>query len=433
MRLTLTVVVGQAGGAAAGTARTFEDEQGTIGRGATCDWILPDPLNHLSKRHCLIASTGTGFTVTDTSTNGVFINGSPEPLGNGKTAALADGDRLGLGDYVLEVRISAAEPSLQGHALLADDDPFGIAEFRLDRAAPPPAAPAAPPPLPETPFEPFAEPVRPAGGPIIPEDFDLLSDDGGLPESGPAVRAPSDAWRDGPMRDDVPAQRSAFIPPRVEGSAIPEDWLEQEGLAAKPSAPPAPASELLGAFLAGAGLAADTLAGQDPAAVMRALGKAYREAVLGIADILRTRTMVKSEFHIEQTRIGATGNNPLKFLADPEAIIAAMVGRPAPGFQEAGAALREGVRDLKAHQLAMLAAMQVALTKLLAQFDPDMLKSRLEKKSLLDAVVPGARKAKYWEVFEQSYKAIAAELEEDFHGALGKAFAEAYEDEIHRL
>ena len=432
MRLTVTVVIGQPGGAATGTSRVFEGGPGTIGRGATCDWILPDPLSHLSKRHCVIAPTPTGFTVTDTSTNGVFVNGAPEPLGNGKTAVLTDGDRLGLGDYVLEVRMAAAEAGPRSPAALADDDPFGIAEFRLDRAAPAPPAPAAPLPTPEAPFEPFVDPARPAGGLIIPEDFDLLSEDG-VSDSG-AAHSPPGPGRDGPMRDDVPAQRSAFIPPRVEGSAIPEDWFEQDGAAAKPPAPArAPASELLGAFLAGAGLGADALAGQDPAAVMLALGKAYREAVLGIAEILRTRTMVKSEFHIEQTRIGAIGNNPLKFLADPEAVIAAMVGRPAPGFQEAGAAVREGVRDLKAHQLAMLAAMQIALTKLLTQFDPNILKSRLEKKSLLDAVVPGARKAKYWEVFEQSYKAIASELEEDFHGALGKAFAEAYEDEIHRL
>jgi type VI secretion system FHA domain protein len=109
-----------------------------------------------------------------------------------------------------------------------------------------------------------------------------------------------------------------------------------------------------------------------------------------------------------------------------------MVGAATPGFQEAGVALRDSLRDIKAHQLAMVAAIQVALARLLAQLDPEMLKSRLEKRSLLDAVLPGARKARYWEAFEESYKSIAAELEEDFNGVFGKAFAEAYEDELHR-
>src|SRR5258707_14249181 len=128
MKLTLTVIASQPGNAPCGASRAVERDPLTIGRGAGCDWILPDPLNHLSKRHCLIvaAASEAGFVVTDTSTNGVFINEASEPLGNGKSAALQDGDRIALGDYLLEARIAAAEPtsrrSLPGNW---GENPFG--------------------------------------------------------------------------------------------------------------------------------------------------------------------------------------------------------------------------------------------------------------------------------------------------------------------
>jgi type VI secretion system FHA domain protein len=434
MKLTLTVIASQPGNAPCGASRAVERDQLTIGRGAGCDWILPDPLNHLSKRHCLIvaAASEAGFVVTDTSTNGVFINEASEPLGNGKSAALQDGDRIALGDYVLEARIAAAEQSSR-RSLPAneEDDPFGIADLLVGRTPQAPAA-VSPPASVDAPFP----PPRPADrleadrNPVIPDDLAWLNEG---PADEPGGMMPPRADRRNAIPDHVPAQNAAFMPPRVESAAIPEDWLNDDVAplpAARAEGPPA--AELLAAFLTGAGMAPDALRGQDGAAVMRAVGKAYRAAVLGLAEILRTRALIKSEFRIEQTKIGAVGNNPLKFLDDPEEIVRAMIGAPTPGFQEARAALGDGMRDLKAHQLAMVAAIQTALARLLTQLDPEALKSRLESRPLLEAVLPGARKARYWEAFEESYKSIAAELEEDFNGVFGKAFAEAYEDELRR-
>lgn len=435
MKLTLTIVASQSGNAPRGTARAVEGDQLLIGRGAGCDWILPDPLNHLSKRHCAIAAEGEGFVITDMSTNGVFVNEAGEPLGNGKKVALNDGDRLTLGDYVLEARIAAAEPQVRRSAPQnEDDDPFGIADLLVNRAPPPPPPPPpVPPSRSESPFGPLPSGGLgdPGHGPLIPEDVSWLKDE---PERNLLPpRLPDTNLAD---FDHVPGPQAAYVPPRIEGSGIPDDWLRDEAPPPRPApavaAATPPAGELILAFLTGAGLPADAVRGQDPAAVMRAAGKAYRIAILGLAEILRTRALIKSEFRIEQTRIGAVGNNPLKFLEGEEPILGAMVGAPAPGFQEASIALGDGIRDLKAHQLAMVAAIQAALKQLVAQLDPDALKSRLERRSLLDAVVPGARKARYWEAFEQSYKAIAAELEEDFNGVFGKAFAEAYEDELRR-
>jgi type VI secretion system protein len=136
MQLTLTVIASQPGNAPQGTSRAVQGDQISIGRGAGCDWILPDPLSHLSKRHCVIAKGAAGCVVTDTSTNGVFVNEGSEPIGNGRSIALHDGDRMVLGDYVLEARI-AEDVADANRAVVTnqdDDDPFGIGDLIANRA-----------------------------------------------------------------------------------------------------------------------------------------------------------------------------------------------------------------------------------------------------------------------------------------------------------
>ncbi len=104
-RLTLTLATTPPGGTPKGAAQALETGRLTIGRGPDNDWILLDPERHLSKQHCEIANTGDAFVVTDTSTNGVFVNGAPAPLGRGQSHALAAGDYLRLGEYEMVARI----------------------------------------------------------------------------------------------------------------------------------------------------------------------------------------------------------------------------------------------------------------------------------------------------------------------------------------
>ncbi len=105
MRLVLAVVGENAEPLGRDAKRSFGLEGGTLGRGVSCTWQLPDPTNTLSANHAVIAHNGLGFTVTDTSTNGVYINTVDMPLGRGNTAPLADGDMLYLANYVVAVSI----------------------------------------------------------------------------------------------------------------------------------------------------------------------------------------------------------------------------------------------------------------------------------------------------------------------------------------
>jgi type VI secretion system FHA domain protein len=88
-------------------------------------------------------------------------------------------------------------------------------------------------------------------------------------------------------------------------------------------------------------------------------------------------------------------------------------------------ATREAFSDIKSHELAVIAGMQNALLALLRRFDPDALEERLTK-GRLDAVLPAARKARYWDAFRLTYGEISREAEDDFQAAFGRSFAKAY-------
>jgi len=89
------------------------------------------------------------------------------------------------------------------------------------------------------------------------------------------------------------------------------------------------------------------------------------------------------------------------------------------------AATQEAFADIKSHELAVMAGVQTALLALLRRFDPNALEERLSK-SRLESMLPGARKARYWDAFRLTYGDISREAEDDFQTVFGRSFAEAY-------
>ncbi|MGQ9424414.1 type VI secretion system-associated FHA domain protein TagH [Gilvimarinus sp. F26214L] len=90
------------------TVHTFDQQGGTLGRSSSNTWSLPDPDRFLSSCHCEIVADGDQFYIVDLSTNGTFVNGSPEPLGKGVKAPLTDGDTFEIGDYQFSVSLAGA-------------------------------------------------------------------------------------------------------------------------------------------------------------------------------------------------------------------------------------------------------------------------------------------------------------------------------------
>ncbi|MBL6077072.1 type VI secretion system-associated FHA domain protein TagH [Belnapia sp. T18] len=466
MQLTLNVL--RCPEAAVPESRSSSGGDLSIGRGLECEWQLQDPERVLSKRHCVLEYRGGFWQVRDLSTNGTFLNHAGTPIGRDLVAPLSDGDRLRLGSYEIEVRISAA--AQQG---FGGTPGWGASPLPgIGRAAPDPYAdPFAPAPSME-PSPGFATPALPSGGVALPADFDPFLGEAPMPDHRPAA---SDAFT--PPRAVVPAATAlpddwdldfdltpkapppaappaAAIPawdPPTDAPPAPEpaDPFAEEGVPsiaipapanlatpvptpapapAVPAAAPPPAAASLapGAALAlllqGAGLPPTALAGVDPAAALTAAGASLRAAVAGLRALLIARADVKREFRIEQTMLRAAGNNPLKFAATDDAALAALLG-PRPQVK----AVEETVADLNAHQVASLAATQAAARALLEKLAPAGIEAADKGGGFL-----GAREKRLWDAYRALHGQVIDQFEDDFDSAFGKAFARAYEEASRR-
>jgi type VI secretion system protein len=433
----------------------------TIGRAGDNDLILPDPQRHLSKTHCVIDFDGKSGTVTDTSTNGVFLDENPERLQRNVPAPLAEGSVLRFGGY--QISVVAIAPSFLGSPPAAaaepratvspDDGLFG------DPLATPPTAPdpLQGPGLTGAEMPGFGS-LKAAEGfaPVIPDDADLF-----------LRNEPAAPWPAASQPDHAPADQVFFTPPQVLRNKIPDDWdlsdlapqtagrpadrkllpdmdfLAPEEQPRSPAPPPRPMappaapragdSAAIAAFLGAVGLRDAALGEQEKIRLMRLAGETFVAMTEGITAILAARASTKQEFRIERTVIGALRNNPLKFAPSSSEAIRAMLLGNAPGFLNAKEAVGEALRDIETHQLAVIAGMQVALATVIARFDPEKLEGRLDQGSLLEGILPAARKARYWDLFKALFKEIAAELEDDFQKAFGAEFARAYRQQIERL
>ena len=257
-------------------------------------------------------------------------------------------------------------------------------------AADPPAAPPAPPPVEDDPFaEPGEETVPPPG-----------------PTTGPSS-APTPAPASGPAAAPPPAR-----PVSVAASGGPD-------AAAR-------------AFLDALGASDLNIPEEELGDVMARLGRVMRALLVGSREVLMTRSSIKSEFRIEQTRIGAGGNNPLKFSVSPDQAVRAMVRPDAAGYLDPVEAAEEAMRDIRVHEMAVAAGMEAALKGMLAHLAPAELEKKLEGGGGLGGLLKG-RKARYWELYESMYAEIAGEAADDFHDRFAREFARAYAAQLERL
>ena len=94
-----------------------------IGRSATSDWSLPDPRNYVSSRHLEVRFDGRSYVVTDSSTNGTFLNGARERMSEPRR--VEQGDRFQVGHYEIVAALSGdASSALDG------DEAAPAAEWR---------------------------------------------------------------------------------------------------------------------------------------------------------------------------------------------------------------------------------------------------------------------------------------------------------------
>lgn len=393
-----------------GMSSVFRVTQGgaSVGRRTTMDWVLPDPDRLISGHHFDIRFRDGVYYLSDLSTNGTFIGGTRQRLTG--EYPLRGGERLLVGHYSIAVDLEAPPPepprapassSLPGlrrpsFSHLPDDS--GLRRPRVAQGsggrlqvpslASSGAADPAHRPFPtagdrgpvqhhDNPTDRDRRPVAPAApvGGGMPSPRDRTQAMPSPPRSIPPVPAARPAHaadqtvfaaaparpdpRGGPASDGVPDPWA--VPADSAGSAAPETTSARDDRAA-----------LLAAFCAAAGLPPDTIDPESAEDFMVVLGESHRIIADDLMHMLKQRgTMKVFMLGAQQTMLGATDNNPLKFMSDRTQALELLFGPPRDGFLSAPEAFAAALGEIRSHHEALLEAMQAALGEVFDGLSPE--------------------------------------------------------------
>jgi type VI secretion system protein len=421
MALTLSVTSYKNHAPTSEISVTVNETGCTIGRASDNAFVLPDMERIISHRHAIIQFENGAYYLTDNSTNGTFINHTPEPVGQGNRRRLDDGDIISIGEYDCLVSLGVQQIPAADSLL---DNPMWQPPLQ-------PAAQSSWEKEPEIePVAPMSMPTPPSAGPgpsdyfqppeAIPEDWDILT---GKklemePEKSPIAPEPVKKPEAAPAKPSSRKKRAVIPERKVHKGSGETTNLDQQAV---------------DAFLAGAGLTQVKLEPEAMIDFMNNAGQLMREITQGFRQVLETRTSLKGEFRLGMTTIRPTENNPLKFSIDVEDALTKLLLPPPKGYLPPIVAIQEATDDLQAHQMALLAGLRAALSSLVALFDPEAFEKDFQKVSAVDNLLPFTKKAKCWELFKTRYGQAAADAENDFLHFLGDEFAIAYELQIKRL
>jgi type VI secretion system protein len=406
--------------------KEFGREGGTIGRSLESDWVLPDGQRYISSRHASIDYRSGSYYIVDTSTNGVYVNDSEQPVGRGNPQRLFAGDRVRLGEYEITVELDEETSTSQQLADLNHIDPV----VRAQRVPPPDPTRADLVPSHE---------ITAVGIEV------LLAAETKVGDLQRAARLAADSLRleDDPPRavqppahTEVQPRSAAKAPPRPSGSTPPPAARAEPppvSAAARVSAPPAakpPAASAkpapspppspspprgdapaagaatgIDAFFRGAGLPAHKLDDKQAQQALHNLGQLMRELIVGLTENLHVRTEQKNALRIPNTTIQPQANNPLKFAAGVDEALQNLMFRQSAEYLTGVDAVREAFTDIKQHQQALLGAVRAAMNEYMGRLDPDELENKFSN-GKRGGLMNAANKLKYWDLYKDLYQVV---------------------------
>ena len=153
------------------------------------------------------------------------------------------------------------------------------------------------------------------------------------------------------------------------------------------------------AFCRGAGIDPAALPADAQNALLTLAGQMVREVVLGLMDVLKGRTDLKSRLRLSQTTIQPGENNPLKFSASVDEAVLKLLDPHSSRYLGPVEAIRESFTDLRTHQTALVGAIQAAVDELMNRIEPGDLQERFDRGLKRGALLGATNKMKYWELY----------------------------------
>ena len=386
-----------------------------FGRELHLDWSLPDKSRVVSGKHCEVRFHDNAYWLYDTSTNGTFLNDSSKRMQS--PYLLANGDKLAVGDYVISVQVALPLPvavAPQSRAPVPEHStPAPAAGENIwdsPQAAPPPIDPRVlMPPAPERERAP-----------------DFLSQAAYIPPvfEPSAIVKPSAARAEMPAPAEIPGNAPTIALSSQPASA-PKVAETREGFDAPPISSGISDSNFLERFAKGARLPASALSATNSGDLAELSGQMMLVTCLHLMSLLHARAEAKTLSRSgNRTMVQSTSNNPLKFTPTPEDALRIMLGPKTEGYLGATQTLENSFADLKAHQIASLAAMQTAVTNLFETLSPEAITKSAEGKK--SSLLVGA-KGKQWDNYVEAWAKKADKHEHGMLGAFLEVFAEHYD------
>jgi len=400
------------------SSATFSVEGGTIGRSADNDWVLPDPSRYVSAHHARVQFREGHFYLQDVSTNGVYVNDDMEPLAKRGSSGyrLSDGDVLRMGDYHIVAALEALQAQ-QAQQDAAAAVPTSIHALRTHGRAPDADIGAS---------LDLHELLQPANGTdsVLPVNAYGQSVDSGrvraLGRTQEAEQLP-EAQRELPLPEDLDrhsfGQRMARL-----AEAVGREPKAGVSLIALEDVRTG-----LDAFCRGAGIEPERLPAEAQVRLLHLAGRLFREALVGLKDLERSRSETRNRYRIESPP--QEPDDPRPSLADSmveERLIALFVqheGRRLDSVQW----LREAVLEAKRHETATAQATRAAFVEFLDRLDPAELEARFER-AARRGKARSADKAQYWDLFTSFYRNLIEMPAEHLPHTFVEAFAAAYRE-----
>ena len=433
MPLRLQIISRHRQGLGERSVKEFGRDGGTIGRSLESDWVLPDGQRYVSSRHASIDFRSGSYYIVDTSTNGVYVNDSEQPVGRGNPQRLFTGDRIRLGEYEINVEVDEDEAA----------QPTGKHVDPVSRAQ------RVPPPDPTR-----ADLVQPHEITAVGIEMLLkeeahtaevqqaaqiaaaslrLEEDSSSPKRAPVSRA-------APQQSRAPQPPARVEPPPVSAAARLAATLggREPGAPShaptvpKSSAPltrtsgaPAGSSAALDAFFRGAGVAAQPLDDKQVEQTLHRLGQVMRELVLGLNENLHLRAEQRNVLRVPTSSNQPQRVNPLGASSSVDEAIVNFLFRPTSEFLQAVESVREAFTDIKQHQQSLLSALRTAAVDYIARLNPEELENKVSN-GKRGALINAANKLKYWDLYKDLYQVVTqaqpGQLPQQFLEELSRAY-----------
>jgi type VI secretion system protein len=407
--------------------KIFGVHGGSIGRASDNDWILPDPERYVSGHHATIEYRDGGYWLTDTSSNGTYLNEETAPISDLGSQALKDGDRLRIGDYEVIVSIDAANDFSPEKSAIVAYDGLGSSAARqsteddlgeslnLDALLAPESSGSRP----VTPVNAYGQAVeRPR---ISSADAPLT------PKPRVPVRPKAAAAKSGEQPWNLSTRR------RIDPYRSPPKTSDPEPNVRVSGEPAAGPDAGLQALCRGAGIDPSGIPTAIQPQVLPLAGQILREVVMGLMEIMQVRAELKNRFRITQETVQAADNNPLRFSAGVEEALRKLFEQQGTRYLGPVEAVRESLREIRLHQQAMVGAMEMAFNDFLQRLDPHELQERFDRGGKRGGLLGATNKMKYWDLYGELYHTLKQNPKDEFPHTFVEEFARAYEEKMAEL